>query len=214
MRTALLTLLSLVSSLSVAAEDSVAATPAVEPAARGAAFLAGLQFGALIPLQGLGPNVDASLDVGALLPFGGRSLGVLVSVGYAQPVAAGSVSDPRVVGGASDWTLTQQQLVIAPTLLYRLTVLGRVVPYAGLSFRVSLLQATASGTAGGQAISKTVEQATRYGVGGRLGAEIVLGPGGITVEGQFSWAQLGTRSAGAGTQLSGLTFSVGYRLIL
>lgn len=196
-----------------APEAASAAAPAPGESPR-AAFLAGVQAGGLFPFQGLKPNVEGSLDVGVLLPWADRSFGLLASVGYTQPVASGTVSDPRVPGGSYDWKLVQQQLTIAPTLLYRLTALGVVVPYLAASFRIFLLQQTVSGSAGGQAFSPTVERGTRYGVGGRLGAEIKLGPGGITVEGLFEWARLATLAAGAGTQIMSVSVSAGYRLIL
>jgi hypothetical protein len=218
MRKTTLTLAVLALSLPALAESkppSVAAA-AAEPAATetGGAFVAGLNVGGLISLGGLRPNAGGSVDVGALLPWGGRSLGLLLSVGYAQPGTSGTVTDPRVPGGAYTWQLTQQQLTLAPTVMYRLTGLGIVVPYVAASFKVFLLQQTVSGSADGQPISPTVERDTRYGVGGRLGAEFTLGPGGVTVEGLFEWGRNDTTAAGLGTQLTGVTVALGYRLIL
>ncbi len=177
------------------------------------AFLAGVKVGGLLPFNKLEPAVGVAVEVGWLLPWHDRAFAALLEVSYAQPTASGHATDPRVGGAAYDWKLVQRVVVVAPTALYRYTRLGALVPYAGLGPRLYLYESKVTGTAGGQPMAATTEQATRLGLGAPLGLEYALGPGQLTGEALFEWGGLDTRIAGSGTSLSGATLRVGYRLV-
>lgn len=199
-------------------------TPAATPAAASddvGALLLGAKVGGVVPFSKLGVNAAAAIEVGWLLPWMDRSFAALVEVGYTQPTASGGAGDPRVGGASYDWKLTQRELVIAPTGLYRLrgfaaltglSWAGGLVPYAGIGPRLYLLQSRVSGSAGGQAMATTTEQATKLGVGVPLGAELALGPGSLTGELLLEYGALDTAAAGSGTTTAGLTVRLGYRM--
>jgi opacity protein-like surface antigen len=189
------------------------AKPPAPPREASGAFLAGVKVGGLVPFNKLQPAVGVAVELGWLLPWRDRAFAALLEVSYAQPTASGHATDPRVGGAANDWKLVQRVVVVAPTGLYRFTGLGALVPYAGLGPRIYLYESKGSGTAGGQPMAATTEQATRLGLGAPLGLEYALGPGQLTGEALFEWGGLDTRSAGTGTSLSGATLRVGYRLV-
>jgi hypothetical protein len=194
------------------AAEAKATEPVVAPPGFG--FVLGLQVGGLLQFTGVRASPSGALELGLVTPLLSRGLGVVVTVAYAQPTSVGEVTDPRVPSGSASWSLTQRQVTLSPAVLYRLTSLGRVVPFIAAGLRVFLLEQTVSGSAGGQAIAPTVEQSTRYGVVGRLGVELGLGPGGVTIEAQVDWANLGTMVAGQPSTLAGVSGLVGYRLVL
>ncbi|HSB19665.1 MAG TPA: hypothetical protein VLD85_06650 [Anaeromyxobacteraceae bacterium] len=202
----------------LAASPAAAADPSPD---RGAA-LVGAKVGGVVPFSRLGVNAAGAVEAGWLLPWMDRSFAAVLEVSYCQPTAAGSAGDPRVGGAAYDWKLTQRELVIAPTGLFRLggfgtltglAWAGRLVPYAGIGPRIYLLESRVSGSAGGQAMATTTEKATRMGVGMPLGAEYALGPGSLTGELLLEWGALDTRAAGSSTTTAGLTLRFGYRMI-
>lgn len=198
-----------------------AASPApAEDGDRGA-VLVGAKMGGVVPFEKLGANVTGAIEVGWLMPWAERSFAAVLEIGYTQPTASGGAGDPRVGGAAYDWKLVQRELVLAPTALYRLGDLGALtgarwasglVPFAGIGPRLYLLQSVVSGSAGGQAIPSTREQATKVGLGIPVGAEYALGPGSLTGDLLLEWGALDTRAAGSGTTTAGLSLRVGYRM--
>jgi hypothetical protein len=190
------------------------AAPAAAKSSRGA-FVAGAKFGGIIPFDGLGANVVGSLEVGYILPFAKGSFGLLVDVGYAVPKTSGSVAnDMRVDGGKYDWHLTQKELTISPTVTYRLTMLGRVVPYVGVGPRIYLLQSVVRGAVGAQTILETTEQSTKVGLSAPLGVDFRLGPGALLGEFLFEWGPLNHIATGDGTNTMGGTLQIGYRFMI
>ncbi len=198
-------------------------TPTTAPAAGSdvGALLVGVKAGGIVPFSKLGANAVGAVEVGWLLPWMERSFAAVLEIAYAQPTASGGAGDPRVGGAAYDWKLTQRELVIAPTGLYRLRGFaaltglpwaGGLVPYAGIGPRLYLLQSRVSGSAGGQAMATTTEQATKLGFGVPLGAELALGPGSLTGELLLEYGALDTAAAGSGTTTAGLALRVGYRM--
>ncbi len=185
------------------------------------ALLVGAKVGGVVPFSKLGVNAAGAVEAGWFLPWMGRSFAAVLEVSYCQPTASGTTADPRVGGAAYEWKLTQRELVIAPTGLFRLQGLdrlaglgwaGRLVPYAGIGPRLYLLESRVSGSAGGQAMATTTEQATRVGVGLPLGAEYALGPGSLTGELLLEWGPLDTRATGSSATAAGLTLRFGYRM--
>jgi hypothetical protein len=187
------------------------------------ALLVGAKVGGVVPLEDLDPSFAGAVEVGWLMPWLGRSFAAVLEAGYVQPTASGGAADPRVGGAAYDWKLTQRELVFAAVGLYRLTGLSaltgaawtaRLVPYAGIGPRLYLLESVVSGSAGGQAIATTTEQATKLGVGLPLGAEVRVGPGSVTGELLYEWGKIDGRIAGSGTTTAGLSLRFGYRMAL
>lgn len=220
------TIITLATSLLALCAPALAAAqaPAAAPAKpdRGA-FVAGAKLGAGLPFSGMTPMVSGAVQVGYVLPFLKRSFGLLVDVAYTVPTKSGTVKDdPRVDGGKYDFSMTQKELTIMPAAYYRLTMLGRAVPYIGIGPRVYLHQSTVSGTVGKEMILETKEQTTRVGFGLPVGCGVTLGPGELVGELLFEWGQFGDDKPG--TQNSYVapgdkhsmagTINVGYRFLL
>ena len=181
-------------------------------------FLLGGKIGGIASFNGLDPFVHGALELGYVFPVLDQGLGAYLQVEYSAPSADGKVDedfDPkRVPTGSYDWEITQKELVLAPTFLFRLTSLSdSITPYAGLALRVYLLEDTVMGKAGDQAIDETKESSTKFGVGLPLGAEFALGPGGVTAELMLQWGPLKHTLTGD-THLGGASLFVGYRLLL
>jgi opacity protein-like surface antigen len=217
-------LLALGAPVLAAAQPAPDAPPPAEPAKsdRGA-FVAGAKVGAGLPFSGMTPMVSGAVQVGYVLPFLKRSFGLLIDVAYTVPTKSGTVmNDPRVDGGKYDYSMTQKELTIMPAAYYRLTMLGRAVPYIGIGPRVYLHQSTVSGTVGKEMILETKEQTTRVGFGLPVGCGITLGPGELVAEFLFEWGKFGDEKPG--TQNSYVapgdkpsmagTINVGYRFLL
>jgi len=181
-------------------------------------WLFGGRIGGIASFNGLGPFVHGGLELGYVFPVLDQGLGAVVRVEYSAPKTKGSVEedfDPeRVPQGSYDWELLQKELVIEPGLLYRITSLSDwLTPYTGLGLRVYLLETIVKGKADDQSFDETHERSTRIGLGLPLGAEMALGPGGVTVELQFQWGGLPHTLTGD-SHLAALSLFVGYRLLL
>jgi hypothetical protein len=200
------------STAAVAAEEG-GSDPVATPGKDRGAFIAGAKVGGIVPFDGLGPFVLGTLEVGYVLPIMKRSFAGVIDVSYTAPSTTGEQSDPRVSGGTYSWTLTQKELVIQPTLMYRLTSLGRVVPYVGVGPRIYLLRSIVEAKAGSQVIGETIEQSTKVGVGLPLGAEFKLGPGALLGELLFEYGPLDHTATGS-SHTAGGTLQLGYRLMI
>jgi hypothetical protein len=162
----------------------------------------------------LGASYDVSLEVGYLLPVMERRLGLVLDVGYTEPGAKATLTDPRVDanGGSYSWTLNQRELMVGLTAMFRFPM-GALTPYAGIGPRLWLLQTLVQGTAGdGNPISLTKEQSTKVGLAVPLGIGYALGPGSVFFEAQLLWAPLDHRITGA-SSVGSITTCVGYRLL-
>jgi hypothetical protein len=178
------------------------------------AFLAGAKLGAIVAFNGLGPFLAGGLELGWVFAGTHRSLAVLLDVSYATPKGGDQAPDELGrVAGDWDWEVTQKELTLQPTALYRLTILDKVVPFVGIGPRLYLLETTARGSAGGQQFGEHQEKSTKLGVGLPLGAELELGPGGLFAELLFEWAPIDHRITGD-SHLAAATLFVGYRALL
>lgn len=182
----------------------------------GAVVLAG-KVGGNAQFNGLSPFVVGGIELG--YAFGTkRRLVVLLDAEYTQPKADGDetedITPPRVENGSYKWELTQRQLSLQPTLLYRLAgIMDVLTPYAGIGPRIFFVQTTMTGEAGGQSFPETTEQSTNFGLGIPLGVEVKAGPGGILAELSFQWAPINQKSTGE-SALAGLNLFLGYRAML
>jgi opacity protein-like surface antigen len=184
------------------------------PAAHRSGVLLGGKVGGLVPFGGLSPNARVGVEAGYVFPFCGGCFGAALDVDFAAPKAHGSnPNDPRVNGGSYNWHLTEQELSFMPVLMYRLTSIKAVTPYAGIGPRILLLRSTVKGDANGSPIAETTEQSTKVGVGIPLGVEIPAGPGDLMAELLFEYGSLNHRATGT-TNSGGLNLMLGYRFLL
>jgi hypothetical protein len=193
-----------------AAEAAESAAPAPAKPDRGA-FVVAAKVGGIAPFNGLDPFVVGVAELGYVAPWLRRSFSLLVDVGYTVPSTSGTESDPRVEGGSYAWTLTHKQLVIAPTVNYRFTSLGRVVPYVGIGPRIYLIEDVTEGRAGQAVIAETHERSTEVGVFAPVGAQLALGPGFLLGELLFEWGPLDHVATGESHSAGG-TLQLGYRM--
>jgi hypothetical protein len=179
----------------------------------GGGLLAGAKIGGIVPFGGLSPNAAVGIEIGYVFPWLHRSLAAAIDLDYAQPTASGTESDPRVAAGKYSWHLTEQQLNLMPVVMYRLTSLGRLTPFAGIGPRIYFLKSTVSSDGAQPKISDTTEQSTAVGVGVPLGLEFQLGPGGLLAELLLQYGGLDHTATGE-SNTGALSFSLGYRLLL
>lgn len=177
------------------------------------AFVVGAKVGGIAPFDGLSPFVVGTVEIGYVLPWLNRGLAALVDVSYTAPSATGAEADPRVPGGKYTWNLVQHELVIQPTILYRYTGLGRVVPFIGIGARVYLMKSVVTGKAGDSVIGETDEPSTQIGGAIPLGVELQLGPGALLGELLFEVGTLDHSITGS-THTGGGTLNLGYRFLL
>jgi hypothetical protein len=198
------------------AEATLDATPPAPNATNddSEAFLAGVKLGGIYSFNGLGPFVAGGIELGWVFAGTGRSLAVMLDVSYATPKGDDTAPDELArVSGDWSWEVTQKELTLQPTLLYRLTALGSVVPFIGVGPRVYLLETTSRGSAGGQEFGEHQERSTKFGAGLPLGAELTLGPGGLFAELLFEWAPIDHRITGD-SNLMATSLFIGYRALL
>ncbi len=195
------------------ATDRGDASPSVAPGSDAGALLAAVKAGAALPLGGLSPFVAGGVQLGWV--FGGTqgTLAAYLDVTLTSPAANGKEPDDRLAGGEYSWEITQKELILQPTALYRFTDLGDWVPSVGIGPRVYLLQTLGEGRAGGETILETSEQSTKLGVGLPIGVEYAVGPGQITGEALLEWAPLDHRITGEASLL-GANLFLGYRMLL
>ena len=139
---------------------------------------------------------------------------MVLEVGYSEPGAKGTQTDPRVDanGGSYSWTLNQRELMLGLTATFRFPM-DKLTPYAGIGPRLWLLQTLVQGTAGdGNVISQTKEQSTKVGLVVPVGVGYQIGPGSAFFEAQLLWAPLDHRITGD-SSVGSLTTSVGYRMV-
>jgi len=212
MRTLVTTALAL-AALTVAPLASAQPAPAAGPR-EGAAFLGGVKGGAIFSFGGLSPFVIAGVEAGVVLPWLHRSFAVAVNLDYTVPTKSGQEPDPRIMpGGKYTWHLTQQELNLMPVVMYRATMLGRVVPYVGIGPRIYFLKSTVRSGEGTPMFQETTEQSTKVGFGLPIGVEIGLGPGGFIGELLFQYGKLDHTATGS-SNTGAASISVGYRFIV
>lgn len=191
--------------------DSTAKLPSND---RGAMLL-GLQLGVLLPqpFSVLTASPFAQLEVGYLLPFARRLLGITGTVGLAAPYISGRVDDPRFPGGGYAYNQSTQQFLFGVNVIAKIP-LGRIVPYVGFGPRLVLVRTPSSGAAtDGTAIDPSSELSREWGLAAPVGLDILLGPGRLFLEAQVLFSpspQVSTGEASFGA----VTAGAGYRVVL
>lgn len=200
----------------VSAQESVKLEASTNdaPSTSGGAVLLGGKVGGIIPFGGLSPFVSGGIEAGYVFPWLNRSFAAALDVDYTAPKSDGSQDDVRLTGASKyDWKISQRQLAIMPVVMYRLTMLGKLVPYIGVGPRFLFLRSTVQGTAGSNPISETKEQSTQYGIGVPLGVEYALGPGALLGEVLFQYGGI-DRIATGDTNTGAVNIFLGYRFLL
>jgi opacity protein-like surface antigen len=199
--------------LTLAPLASAQTAPAAGPK-EGWAFLGGVKGGAIFSFGGLSPFVIGGVELGVVAPWLHRSFALAVNVDYTVPKKSGEETDPRISpGGKYTWHLTQQELNVMPVFMYRMTMLGRVVPYVGIGPRIYFLRSTVRSGEGTPTFQETTEQSMKVGFGLPLGVEIGLGPGGFIGEFLLQYGKLDHTATGS-SNTGAASISVGYRFIV
>ena len=188
-------------------------TPSPTPDQPKGGLLIGAKVGGIAPFDGLNPFVVGTIELGYILPWLNRGIAGLVAVSYTAPGTSGEQEDPRVPGGKYTWELTQHELIIQPTVMYRYTKLGRIVPFVGIGPRIYLMNSVIKGKAGDSVIGETNEPSTQIGGGLPLGVEFKLGPGALLAELLFEIGTLDHAITGQ-SHTGGLSLNLGYRFQL
>lgn len=192
---------------------SNAATSSVESEGGGSVgLLVGAKLGGIVPLDGLSPFAHVGFELGYVLPPMKRQLVIVLAVDYTQPTTTNEETDPRVMGGTYTWTLTEQELGVMATLVFRATSVKPLVPYGGIGPRILFARSKVQDN-GAPMISTTKEQSTRVGVGIPLGAELRLGPGRAIGEILLQYGTLDHTATG-NAHTGAVTLALGYRLVL
>ena len=123
------------------------------------------------------------LEAAYQFPFWGSRLGLITSLGYTQPAASGSGSDPRLPGGEYTWETTQRQTT------WDIGVLVKVMEHSSpwnlgmvVGARIVFLSTLTSGEAGDEPFGEHDEQATLPGMFAGAQGEYRLGPGAVFLE--------------------------------
>jgi len=168
------------------------------------------------PFSTLKTGGGAELELGYLLPFLGRRLGLSAALSYGHHTASGEGEDGRLIpDGTYQWDLTYQELMLS------FGVTGRIFPpyaklangYLTVGPRLHFLKVQEEASSGGQSFGTNTEQDLRVGVFVLLGGEFYLGPGAIFLEIEYSWVQVKELITGDADG-SALRFSLGYRIVL
>jgi hypothetical protein len=208
-----------------AGEPAGAATSAPEPAPVLTTFRraklgisAGLKgsLGLPQPFSTLKTGGGLELELGYLLPFIGRRLGLSVAMAYGHHTATGQDEDPRLTPtGTYNWDLTFQAMMIS------MAITGRIFPpyaklmngYLSVGPRIFLLSMKEKAYSQDQNFGTTTEKDTRVGVFVVAGGEYYLGPGALFLELEYSFVKVPGLIPGEGDG-SSLRFALGYRILL
>lgn len=180
------------------------------PSGGDSAFLLAGKVGGLVPFNGLDPFASGGIELGWIFAGTDQRLCALLDVTYTAPRASGGAADPRLASGVFEWEISQKELILQPTFLYRLTGLGPIVPFAGIGPRIYFLETVSQGSSGGVPFQESKERSTKFGAGLPVGAEYEIGPGGVMAELLMEWAPLDHRVTGD-VSLLGMTLFLGYR---
>jgi len=180
----------------------------IEPSA-----LLGVRAGVVVPqaFNNLTTNFLVEVECAYQLPFWHKRLGLFLDVGYSQPTASGSRTDPRVTtnGGAVSYDVTVRDFGFALGVQYRHAVGRWVVPYVGAAAKLHLTHTDVEQSAGTTSLGPNSEESTRFGFLGRLGLGVHLGPGDLVVEAHVEYTPVDHLITGD-TNTSHLAFQLGY----
>jgi len=192
----------------------VALAPSLASARDRGELLLAPRVGVLLPygFSNLRASYLVGVELGWALPLLQHRLAVTLAGDFSAPDASGSASDPRVdaSGGAYDWHLSQREVILGLSLVYRHRI-GRLTPYAGLGPRLFLLDSRVDGSAGGARIAQSSERSTQVGGGAVVGLGVRAGPGELFAELRVDAAPIDHRTTGP-SNTGALALAAGYRV--
>lgn len=177
-------------------------------------LILGAKFGGALPFSDLGLGPIVAIEAGWVFGNTSGQLAALLDFSYMVSTAEGDAPDMRVPAATYHWKLTQKELVLQPTFLFRLTgVSETLVPYVGLGPRIYMLEGVTEGKAGTEQLGETFERSTTVGLGVPFGLEWTMGPGGLLLEILLQWGPL-THETTGDSNLGSAALWLGYRAIL
>jgi hypothetical protein len=173
-----------------AAEVQKAAPASFQPGS----LLVGARIGVLLPqaFNRLETNFLLDAEVAYQLPFWGKRIGLFFDFSYSQPTVNGTVNDPRLTTNMGNETYKLTLRDVGFTLgVQALFPVGQwVIPYVGVGAKLHLNRSHLEQTAGATDLGTNEEDSTRFGVVGRLGLGLHLGPGMAVFEFHIEYASI------------------------
>lgn len=154
-------------------------------------------------------------ELGYLTPLLGRKLAVVAEASWHKPTLIGTVTDPQLGSGSGSFGMTERQVAVLLSAVYRASglfgsgPLAALTPYGGLGPGLYLHTVTTDAFG-----SRHVETENTFGFQALVGAEYALGPGGVFFEVHYHFTQVDLRTTGAANVGGFLAASLGYRLVL
>ncbi len=178
----------------------------------------GIKAGLYVPglVSEMGLNGVYTLEVGGMLPFADRRIGIIGDVSYAGPGSDGSMDDPRIgdMGGTWSYEATTHQLFVSVGPLIRFLPPGSTfVPYVGVYARYYMMKTVVNGDGNEETFGENEETSDSFGFGASLGGELRAGPGVALLDVSFGWAPLEHRITGD-VSTGALGIQLGYRFML
>lgn len=168
------------------------------------------RLGFVVPTSKLGTMVVGGLEIDIALPVAARQLYVALDVSLTRPSYDGSVMDPRIPGGAGDYTIKEVEMVVGALVGYRLRPAGAaLVPWAAIGPILHLLRTTETSTL---APGHNTATSTELGVEAAAGVDYHAGPGFVVGGVRVVYSSLDhvlTGDTNAGT----IGLDLGYRLV-
>jgi len=191
-----------------------------EPAATLAQAYVAPHIGVVVPqlFTDLGSWPIFGLECGYVLPFDVgpfiRPLIVALDVMYTAPGATGSGTDSNLgeSGGAYDWELSEQMLVLELTAAWRFMPLGESLSaYGQIGPRLYLLESVLTASGAGGDFGEHRETDTNVGFVAAGGLDLQLGPGSAFAALELGYSGLDQKITGD-SNTGALNIELGYRL--
>jgi len=153
------------------------------------------------------------LEASYMMPFWGSRFGVVTTLGYTEPTASGTATDPRLPDEEYTWKAIQRQVVWDLGLILKLNPADSDWNIGGiLGSRLIFLSTLTNGTADGQPFGEHDEQATVSGAYLAFQGEYSLGPGALVGELSY-WASFQEMRTSGVFTVSEVILLLGYRFV-
>lgn len=171
----------------------------------------GVHLGPTIPITALGPTFLPRLEVGIVPGPLDRRLHLFATGTYSQPIARGTVDDPRVPGGTFDWELRQSEVALGLGASFDLLPRGhRVHPEVALAPQLFILGSKVDGSADSNAFGESTERYVQPGLLAAVGCGYGIGPGRLMARVELATAPLIGQTTGKSTTTA-IDPTLGYR---
>ncbi|KFE60562.1 outer membrane beta-barrel protein [Hyalangium minutum] len=204
-----MTALSVLALLALTQAPAPAPAAPVEEASEGDSIVLAPKAGFFQSTASLGGAPYFGLEVGYITPLLQRRLAIVLEGSFHQPKTSGTLDDPRLTLGEQEYRLTERELALMLSAVYRFEgAWGSVTPYAGAGPGLYLHRATTQG------FGATIEEKEgTLGFQFLGGAELHLGPGGLFLEAHYHFTRVSFLTTGS-VNAGGFLGSLGYRLRL